>query len=83
MKIVEINRPNLKDVPKSMRMLAELIESGKEPNSTHAIVVSIDENHDIHIYEYGASNTIEHAIGVLWRVITKLSNYLEDKEHML
>lgn len=83
MKIVELNKPNLKNVPQSMRRLAELIEGEDEPNSKHAVVISVDDENDIHVYEYGETNTRDHVIGLLFRTITKLSNDLEDKENML
>ena len=72
MKVVKIGTPNLMDVVSSLRLLASLIEEGKEPKPAHAIVVSVDEKGGIRIYAYGEVGTQAHEVGVLNMAAIKL-----------
>ena len=63
--IVEIDQPNLADIPAALRNLAVLIETGQEPPWTQAIVIATDGQGDLAVYGYGQVGTIEHEIGLL------------------
>ena len=71
-KIVPIGTPNLMDVPASLRMLADKMESTDEPNADHVIVVSMTGG-DMRIYGYGAVEGRAHEIGCLHMAIIKMA----------
>jgi hypothetical protein len=71
-KIVPIGTPNLKEVPASLRMLAEQIESGKVPKAEHVIIVAVSDG-DMQIYGYGTVENRAHEIGCLHMAILKLA----------
>ncbi len=73
MKVIQIGTPNLKDVPASLRMLADMIEAGKESDVTHAIIVAVDGNGEIRVYGYGAIGDRAHEIGTLYMAALKLA----------
>ena len=71
-KIVPIGTPNLKDVPASLRMLAEQIESGIVPEAEHIIVVAMTDG-DMAVYGYGTVENRAHEIGCLQMAIIKMA----------
>lgn len=71
-KIVPIGTPNLMDVPASLRMLADQIESGEVPKSDHAIIISSCDG-ELSIYGYGAVKDRAHEIGCLQMAMIKLA----------
>lgn len=73
MKVIQLGTPNLKDVPASLRRLAELLESGEEPEACHAIVVAVDGYGEIRVYGYGEVGTRANEIGTLYTAILKLA----------
>ena len=73
LKVIPIGTPNLKDVPASLRMLAEKIESGDLPGAVHAIVVAVDADEAITIYGYGEVGTRAHAVGTLQMAVVNLA----------
>jgi hypothetical protein len=74
LKVIPIGTPNLKDVPASLRMLAEKIESGDLPEAVHAIVVAVDADEAITIYGYGEVGTRAHTVGTLQMAVVNLAN---------
>ena len=46
MNLIPIGVPNLKDVPDSLRRLADMLEKGDEPRAMHAMVVAVDVDGD-------------------------------------
>jgi hypothetical protein len=73
MKVVQIGTPNLKDVPASLRLLADGIEEGEEPEAVHVIVVAVDGSGDIRVYGYGEVGTSENEIGTLFKAALKMA----------
>jgi len=73
MKVIPIGTPNLKDVPASLRRLAEMLENGEEPEAMHAIVVAVDGFGEIRVYGYGAVGTRAHEVGTLQMAALKLA----------
>lgn len=73
MKVIPIGTPNLKDVPDSLRLLAEMLENGKEPEAMHAIVVAVDVHGEIRVYGYGAVGGTAHEVGTLQMAVLKLA----------
>jgi hypothetical protein len=74
MKVIELETPNLMDVPASLRKLADMLESGEEPESMHAIVVSVDGFGEIRVYGYGKVGTRANEIGTLFQAALKLND---------
>lgn len=70
-KIVPIGTPNLMDVPASLRMLADKMESSDEPNADHVIVIAMKDG-DMMIYGYGTVEGRAHEIGCLHMAIIKM-----------
>ena len=60
MKLIPIGTPNLKDVPASLRRLADMLEKGDEPEAMHAIIVAVDGYGEIRVYGYGAVGVRAH-----------------------
>ncbi len=73
MKVIPIGTPNLKDVPASLRRLAEMLESGDEPEAMHAIVVAVDGYGEIRVYGYGEVGARAHEVGTLQMAVLKLA----------
>ena len=73
MKLIPIGTPNLKDVPASLRRLADMLEKGDEPEAMHAIVVAVDGYGEIRVYGYGAVGVRAHEVGTLYMAALKLA----------
>ena len=65
-KLVQIGTPNLRDVPASLRRLADQIEAGECPAAEAAIVVAVDPDEEITIYGYGSVGSVAAVIGNLF-----------------
>ena len=66
--VVRFPTPNLKDVPASLRRLADFLESesAQELQITHAIVVaSSNVTGDLNVYGYGSIENRAHEVGIL------------------
>lgn len=75
MNVVRLATPNLKDVPNSLRNLAEVFEEGDEFQAEHAIVVAVDADGELRTYGYGAVGNRAHEIGVLQMAIIQMAAY--------
>ena len=73
MQVVKLDTPNLRDVPASLRLLADKIESGEVPTSVHAIVVSEDENGELDLYFYGSVGRVANEVGMLQMAVIKMA----------
>ena len=74
--LVQINTPNLRDVPAGLRRLADLIEAGECPAAKAAIVVAVDPE-DIAIYGYGSVGSNAECIGILFKAAILLAGKQE------
>lgn len=72
MNVVKLETPNLKNVPQSLRLLADLMERGEVLAAEHAIVVVSGANGEIEVYGYGSVGNTAHEIGVLHMAILGL-----------
>jgi len=65
MHVIDFPGPNLRDVPKCLRMLADRIEHGEEAELEHAIIVGQAVSKSIKFYSYGDSYTYAQELGLL------------------
>lgn len=77
MKVVKLEQPNLRDVPASLRRLAQQMEDGTVNAATHAIVVAVDANGEIEVYGYGDIGNRAHEVGVLQMAAMSLAGKVE------
>lgn len=72
--IIPIPTYNLKDVPASLRRLADGLEQGEDPEAVHAMVVAVGHSDEMRIYGYGEVGTLAHEVGTLQMAALKLAN---------
>lgn len=73
MNVTPIGTPNLKDVPGSLRRLADLIESGTEGKIVRAIVIAVDDEGEIITYGYGEIGTRDQETGTIFMAAIKMA----------
>lgn len=73
MGVVKLDVPNLRDVPQMLRKLADDIESGKQPQSRHTIVVNVTPDGGLVVYGFGDVETLPTEVGLLHLAALKIS----------
>lgn len=63
--LVPIGAPNLRDVPASLRRLADQLESGEQPAAEAAIVVLVEASKNLQVYPMGSALSDAAVVGTL------------------
>jgi hypothetical protein len=73
MKVVELRKTNLTDVPACLRVLADKMENGDVRPSAHCIVVSEGPDGGIDLYGYGEVGTRATEVGLLQMAVVQMA----------
>jgi len=72
--MIVIGGPYLRDVPNCLRLLADRIEHGEEPEMEHILVVGQTLTTGMRIYSYGGDHAYPYDIGLLHLAQTMLTD---------
>lgn len=73
MKVVQLDKLNLMDIPECLGNLKADLKSGKLAPAKEALVILVSQDGDISVYGFGEVRQVAHTVGLLHMAATKFT----------